>query len=56
MIIGIDGNEANVPNRVGVSVYTYEMLSFFQKKSNEAQRFIVYLRKDPSADLPEETP
>ena len=56
MIIGIDGNEANVPNRVGVSVYTYEMLSFFQKKSNEAQRFIVYIRKDPSADLPEETP
>lgn len=56
MIIGIDGNEANVPNRVGVSVYTYELLSFFQKKSNEALRFIIYLRKDPATDLPEETP
>ncbi len=55
MIIGVDGNEANVTNRVGVSTYTFEMLKYFQISSTEAQGFVVYLRKPPLLDLPKET-
>ena len=29
MIIGIDGNEANVANKVGISEYAYELLKQF---------------------------
>lgn len=56
MIIGIDGNEANVTDRVGVSTYTFEMLQYFQKIATGTQRFIVYLKKTPLLDLPKETP
>lgn len=52
MIIGIDGNEANVTERVGVNVYTYELLSYFQSVSNSKLRFVVYLKKKPLADMP----
>ena len=31
------------------------MLSFFQKNSSESQQFVVYLRKVPMPDLPQET-
>ncbi len=55
MIIGVDGNEANVTNRVGVSTYTFEMLSYFQKSASDTQRFIVYLKKPAVPNLPEET-
>lgn len=55
MIIGIDGNEANVSGRVGVSIYTFEMLKHFQKNAIETQQFVVYLRKAPLLDLPKET-
>jgi len=53
MIIGIDGNEANVQNKVGVSVYTYNLLKYFKSQSSDNLRFIVYLRKNPEANLPE---
>jgi len=56
MIIGVDGNEANVPHRVGVSVYTFELLKYFQKNADEKQGFIIYLRQTPLVDLPKETP
>ncbi len=55
MIIGIDGNEANVRERVGVSVYTYKHLEYFQKSANKNLRFIVYLKHPPLNDLPDET-
>lgn len=55
MIIGIDGNEANVANRVGVSTYTYELLHYFCSVANENQQFVVYLRNTPSNDLPKES-
>ncbi|MCA9371371.1 glycosyltransferase family 4 protein [Candidatus Woesebacteria bacterium] len=55
MIIGIDGNEANVNQRVGVSVYTYQLLSHFQKKANKNLAFRVYLRKKPLSDMPQQT-
>jgi len=53
--IGVDGNEANVPNRVGVSVYTYEMLKYFESVSKATHQFVVYLRKPAMPELPKET-
>lgn len=54
MIIGVDGIEANVEQKVGVSVYTVELLSYFQRSANKDTRFIVYLRSHPLPDLPQE--
>ncbi|MFH0979497.1 MAG: glycosyltransferase family 1 protein [Candidatus Roizmanbacteria bacterium] len=54
MIIGVDGNEANVKERVGVSVYTYNLLKFFKKKADRQTRFIIYLKNSPE-NLPEGT-
>lgn len=54
MLIGIDGNEANIEKRVGVSMYTIRLLEYFQKKSNERTQFVVYLRKPPRYDLPKQ--
>lgn len=51
-IIGVDGNEANVSLRVGVSNYTYQLLHYFKKKANEKVRFIIFLREKPKKDLP----
>jgi glycosyltransferase involved in cell wall biosynthesis len=48
----IDGNEANVEHKVGVSVYTAQLLSYFQKNANENTRFTVFLRNMPRADMP----
>lgn len=53
MIIGIDGNEANVTERVGVSMYTLNILREFYKSASEQTRFVIYLRKSPLSDLPE---
>jgi len=52
MIIGVDGNEANVAEKVGVSVYTLKLLSHFRKKASDRIRFKIYLRRPPQADLP----
>lgn len=58
MIIGIDGNEANVINRVGVNKYAFEMLCGL-KKINEDKaipnNLIVYLKNKALSDLPKET-
>jgi len=53
MLIGLDGNEANVKNRVGSGVYAYELLKEFSK--DKKHNFSVYLKENPLADLPEET-
>jgi glycosyltransferase involved in cell wall biosynthesis len=58
MIIGIDGNEANIEKRVGVNQYAYEILCGIAKLQDEwknRHRFIVYLKKKPLPDLPKET-
>ncbi len=52
MIIGIDGNEANVNERVGVSLYTLNLLREFYKSAGEKIQFVIYLRKSPLSDLP----
>lgn len=54
MIIGIDGNEANVEKKVGVSWYAFELLHQFKKQATARIRFRVFLRENPRADLPSE--
>lgn len=54
MVIGIDGNEANVHEKVGVSVYSVKLLEYFQKHATSRLRFIVYLKKAPNVDMPDE--
>ncbi len=58
MNIGIDGNEANLKNRVGINKYAFEML-WGIKKENEKRpnphNLIVYLKNSPLDDLPKET-
>ena len=52
MHIGIDGNEANVEQHVGVSVYTLKLLEYFQKQATSDLHFTIYLRTAPLATLP----
>lgn len=52
--IGVDGNEANVEKKVGVSVYTLNLLRYFSKVADQEHCFIVYLKNSPSLELPEE--
>lgn len=58
MIIGIDGNEANSQNRVGVNQYGFELLralSKLQDEWSENHTIIVYLKEKPRQDLPKGT-
>lgn len=50
MVIGIDGNEANVRERVGSGKYAFELLEQFAK--HKKHRFLIYLKEEPLADLP----
>lgn len=50
MLIGIDGNEANVEKRVGVSGYAFELLRQFSMKT-ENINFRIYLKSKPLSDL-----
>lgn len=55
MIIGVDGNEANIKNRVGVNIYAFNLLwSLYklQDKIHNSYRFVVYLSSSPRADMP----
>lgn len=59
MIIGIDGNEANIGKRVGVNTYAFELLWNFWKLQDEwknEHKLIVFLKNEPRNDLPKETP
>lgn len=59
MVIGIDGNEANVTKRVGISEYAYWLLHYFSKFAEEGKTpgvtFVIYLKQPPVKSLPEET-
>ncbi|MBI3620343.1 glycosyltransferase family 4 protein [Candidatus Roizmanbacteria bacterium] len=52
MHIAVDGNEANVAEQVGVSVYAYNLLRYFQKQATAEIQFTVFLRKPPLDFLP----
>ena len=54
MLIGIDGNEANTINRVGSNQYAFKVLSELYKLDNK-NKYLVYLKKPPLADLPKAT-
>lgn len=54
MIIAVDGNEANVEKRVGVSTYTLELLSYFAAWADQNTRFRVFLRTAPGPWMPRE--
>ena len=58
MIVGIDGNEANVEKRVGVNTYAFELLKNLWKLQGEwrdKHELIVYLKEEPRGDMPGET-
>jgi len=54
MIIGIDGNEANVKTRVGVGQYAYNVLVNLYKLDNKNEYYI-YLKDKPLIDMPPTT-
>lgn len=58
MIIGIDGNEANVERKVGISEYAFELLvQFEQSTRNNPQKtlaFQIYLKDTPRPEMPKE--
>lgn len=55
MIIGIDGNEANVGNKVGIGQYAFELLSQLHKLETENLQFRVYLKDAPNEHMPKES-
>lgn len=55
MLIGIDGNEANIANRVGSNIYAFELLRQFSRLKKNNLKFRIYLKEKPLPDLPEET-
>ena len=53
MVIGIDGNEANVEKKVGIGQYAYELLLQFAKIKDEGKfKFEIYLKENPRAEMP----
>lgn len=57
-IIGIDGNEANVKDRVGVNQYAFKLLwEIFKLNEDKTNKhnLIVYLKNKPLYDMPKET-
>lgn len=61
MVIAIDGNEANIENKVGVNVYAFELLCYInklyqkQEKTKDPIRFEVLLKEEPRKDMPRES-
>lgn len=51
MLIGIDGNEANISNKVGVGQYAFNVLTKLHQLDKENQ-YIIYLKDQPLPDLP----
>ena len=52
MIIGVDGNEANIKNRVGTGQYTFSLLKEWQKTASPAVKFLIYLNSPPQEWMP----
>jgi len=51
MIIGIDANEANVTNKVGIGQYAFHILTNIEKLDKKNQ-YTIYLKNKPRKDLP----
>jgi glycosyltransferase involved in cell wall biosynthesis len=54
MLIGIDGNEANVEKKVGIGEYAYELLCQFHKIASARKdlQFKIYLKSGPRVEMP----
>lgn len=52
MIIGIDGNEANIKEAVGSNIYALKLLQHLNKL-NKNNFFTVYLKTSPNSNLPQ---
>jgi glycosyltransferase involved in cell wall biosynthesis len=52
MIIGIDGNEANIENKVGIGEYAYELLKQFEEFKISNLKFVIYLKAQPLSGMP----
>jgi glycosyltransferase involved in cell wall biosynthesis len=55
MIVGIDGNEANIEKKVGVNRYALEVLRGLYKLQDDKNRFVIYLSDKPRTELPDAT-
>ena len=55
MIIGIDGNEANVEQRVGIGEYSFELLRQFKEFKIQNSKFKIYLKNKPLEHMPKES-
>ena len=51
MLIGIDGNEANIKNKVGVGQYAFQLIWHLYKLDTKNQ-YIIYLKDQPLSNLP----
>ncbi len=51
MLIGIDGNEANIKNRVGIGQFAYGVISSLEKLDKQ-NSYLIYLKNPPVDDLP----
>jgi glycosyltransferase involved in cell wall biosynthesis len=51
MIIGIDGNEANITNKVGVGQYAFQLI-WHLYNIDTTNQYIIYLKDQPISDLP----
>ena len=54
MVIGIDGNEANIERKVGIGEYAFELLRQFEKLSPKNVQFRIYLKNKPRPEMPKE--
>jgi len=52
MIIGIDGNEANVQNRVGIGQFAFNVINQLSR-IDKTNQYTVYLKEAPLPDMPE---
>jgi hypothetical protein len=54
--IGIDGNEANVDQRVGIGQFAYQIIKNFKLLSDQKEfnslKFNIYLKDPPASDMP----
>lgn len=51
MHIGIDGNEANISDRVGSNIYAYQLLNWFYSLGTSDQ-YTIYLKHRPLPEFP----
>ena len=54
MLIGIDGNEANISQKVGVGQYAFKLL-WHLYKLDKKNKYLIYLKEKPLSDLPPAT-